>query len=158
MHRRNPAVRLISLGGAGRLASFLYRAGPTFARRVSADARRGVEPAGRCPAIQAWPEVGLHAAWIGHSTVVLKIDGLLVVTDPVFSRRIGIRLGPMTLGLKRLIAPAIGIRDLPRPDLILLSHAHMDHFDLPSLRKLENRGTTVVGRVSQPSLKVRLGG
>src|SRR5581483_5792921 len=54
------------------------------------------------------------------------------------------RLGPLTIGLKRLVAPAAAIAAIPRPDLILLSHAHMDHFDIPTLRRLENRGTTVV--------------
>ncbi len=96
------------------------------------------------PDIRAWPDTGLHATWIGHSTVALKIDGFLIVTDPVFSRRIGIRLGPFTLGLKRLVEPAVALANLPTPDLILLSHAHMDHFDLRSLRRLEGRKTTVV--------------
>jgi L-ascorbate metabolism protein UlaG (beta-lactamase superfamily) len=50
----------------------------------------------------------------------------------------------MTLGLKRLVAPALSARTTPVPDLVLLSHAHMDHFDLPSLRSLESRRTTVV--------------
>ena len=103
-----------------------------------------VRPAPLRPAPRAWPERGLFAAWLGHSTVLLKIEGTTILTDPVFSRRIGINFGPVTLGLKRLVAPALGLRDLPPIDLILLSHAHMDHFDLPSLRRLENRGTTVV--------------
>jgi L-ascorbate metabolism protein UlaG (beta-lactamase superfamily) len=46
--------------------------------------------------------------------------------------------------MKRLIQPAISLPELPAPDLILLSHAHMDHLDRPSLRKLENPETTVV--------------
>ena len=46
--------------------------------------------------------------------------------------------------MKRLVEPAIQISDMPAPDLILLSHAHMDHFDLPTLRPLENPKTTVV--------------
>ncbi|HEU5021699.1 MAG TPA: MBL fold metallo-hydrolase, partial [Bryobacteraceae bacterium] len=57
---------------------------------------------------------------------------------------IGIGLGPLTIGMKRLVAPAALPGDFPRPDVILLSHAHMDHFDRPSLRALEHRGTTVV--------------
>ena len=126
------------------MAAFAYRAGPVFIRRLSADAKRPILSTRHSPDIRAWPDAGLHAAWIGHSTVVLKIDGLLVLTDPVFSPRIGVKLGPMTLGLKRLVEPAADIPDLPRPDLILLSHAHMDHFDLPSLRRLQNRGTTVI--------------
>src|SRR5579863_8763548 len=91
-----------------------------------------------------WGDEGLYAAWIGHSTVLLKMDGTTVLTDPVFSRRIGINLGIATLGMKRLVRPAFPLRDLPKIDLILLSHAHFDHFDLPSLRRLANRGTQVI--------------
>jgi L-ascorbate metabolism protein UlaG (beta-lactamase superfamily) len=91
-----------------------------------------------------WPGTGLHAAWLGHSTVLLKIDGVTIVTDPVFSKRVGLNFGPMTIGLKRLVEPALVVKQIPRPDLILLSHAHMDHFDLPSLRALESKSTRVV--------------
>lgn len=126
------------------LAAFALRAAPHFFRRVRNDLKRPVEPAGRIPQIGAWPDRGLHAAWIGHSTVFLSIDGFRILTDPVFSARIGVRVGPVTIGLKRLVAPAAALRSIPRPDLILLSHAHMDHFDLPTLRRLENRGTSVI--------------
>ncbi len=91
-----------------------------------------------------WGDQGLFAAWVGHSTVLLKIDGATVLTDPVFSRRIGIGLGAATVGPKRLVRPALAIADLPQIDLILLSHAHFDHFDLPTLRRLANRGTHVI--------------
>src|ERR1044071_947175 len=96
------------------------------------------------PNPRLWQDRGLHAAWLGHSTVLLRIDGFTILTDPGFSSRIGLNFGPLTLGVKRLVEPALGLRDLPRIDLVLLSHAHFDHFDLPSLRRLENRATTVV--------------
>jgi L-ascorbate metabolism protein UlaG (beta-lactamase superfamily) len=86
----------------------------------------------------------LHAAWLGHSTVLLKVNGVTILTDPVFSRRAGIGLGPVTLGIKRIVDPALAIAELPKIDIVLLSHAHMDHFDIPSLRRLENRGVTVI--------------
>ena len=76
--------------------------------------------------------------------MLLKIDGVTLITDPVFSARAGIGIGPVTLGLKRLVAPALTIAELPKIDVVLLSHAHMDHFDIRSLRKLENPWTTVV--------------
>ena len=88
--------------------------------------------------------------------MLLKIDGITVLTDPVFSTRIGIGLGPVTLGLKRIVAPALQPAELPRIDVILLSHAHMDHFDIRSLRRLESR-TTIVITASKTSdlLRVR---
>jgi L-ascorbate metabolism protein UlaG (beta-lactamase superfamily) len=72
------------------------------------------------------------------------VDGFTILTDPVFSARIGLNLGPLTIGLKRLVDVAAPIVELPPIDLILLSHAHMDHFDLPSLRRLEHKATEVV--------------
>jgi L-ascorbate metabolism protein UlaG (beta-lactamase superfamily) len=114
--------------------------------------KREVEAAPRRPRVERWPKEGLHAAWIGHSTVVISIDGFIVITDPVFSNRIGIGLGPVTVGLKRLVEPALTLAEIPRPDLILLSHAHMDHFDLPSLRRLEGRKTTVITAVNTSDL------
>ncbi len=114
--------------------------------------KREVEAAPRRPDLSGWPQTGLHAAWIGHSTVVISMDGFIVVTDPVFSNRIGIGLGPVTLGIKRLVEPALTLAEIPRPDLILLSHAHMDHFDLPSLRKLERRTTAVITAVNTSDL------
>lgn len=101
-------------------------------------------PPPHTPVPADWPDTGLHAAWLGHSTVLLKIDGFTIITDPVFSERVGIGIGPVTVGIKRLIAPALKTSHLPSVDLILLSHAHMDHFDRPSLRALENKYTTVI--------------
>jgi L-ascorbate metabolism protein UlaG (beta-lactamase superfamily) len=132
------------MAGMGGLAAFALRAAPLFFERVKKDIKRPVDPAPRTPNVAGWPTDGLHATWIGHSTVALSIDGFTVLTDPVFSSRIGIRIGPVTIGLKRLVAPAATLDAIPRPDLILLSHAHMDHFDVPTLRRLENRGTTVI--------------
>ncbi len=101
-------------------------------------------PAPARPNPKTWSDRGLHAAWLGHSTLLLKIDGVTMLTDPVLSTRVGISLGLFTLGLKRLVEPALAVEDLPKIDLVLLSHAHFDHFDLPTLRHLEGRGTSVV--------------
>src|SRR5580765_8907737 len=94
--------------------------------------RRQILPAPHRPRPQYWPDTGLHAAWLGHSTVLLKVDGVTILTDPVFSTRVGLNFGPLTVGVKRLVAPALRLVELPKIDLILLSHAHFDHFDTPS--------------------------
>ncbi len=134
------------------MAAFAYRAAPQLWRRISEDAKRPIERVSHAPQIAAWPSKGLHVTWIGHSTVAIGIDGFLIVTDPVFSARIGLNFGPLTLGIKRLVEPAVKLSNLPAPDLVLLSHAHMDHFDLPSLRKLESRGTVVITAASTSDL------
>ena len=128
----------------GNALAWVYRAAPAFWRRYSEDRRRDIRPAPARPNPQAWPDHGLQAAWLGHTTVLLRIDGFTILTDPVFSARVGLNFGPMTVGLKRLVAPALAVPELPPVDLVLLSHAHFDHFDIPTLRALENRGTTVV--------------
>ena len=125
-------------------ARFLRRAAPALFHEISKDYRRVSQPAPLHPNPREWSNEGLHAAWLGHSTVLLKIHGVTILTDPVFSSRIGLNLGPVTLGIKRLVEIATPLAQLPPIDLILLSHAHMDHFDLPSLRQLENRATQVV--------------
>ncbi len=123
---------------------FLRRAAPAFFRHMSKELSREIVAAPFRPYPRLWPSHGLHAAWYGHSTVLIKVDGFTILTDPVFSQRIGLTIGPTTVGIKRLVAVAGPMEDLPPIDLILLSHAHMDHFDIPSLRRLENRGTIVV--------------
>ncbi len=86
----------------------------------------------------------LAASWIGHATVLLRIGGLWAITDPVFSHRIGLKLGPLTLGVERLRPPNLRPEALPPLDLILISHAHFDHLDKPSLRQLVRDSTTVI--------------
>jgi L-ascorbate metabolism protein UlaG (beta-lactamase superfamily) len=85
----------------------------------------------------------LSAAWLGHATVILRIGDRWVLTDPVFSERIGVRVGPMTLGVPRLL-PAFDPETLPPIDLVLVSHAHFDHLDKPSLRRVLSPRTRVV--------------
>ena len=125
-------------------ARFLRQTAPAFLRVLHEDYSRNALPPDFKPRPKLWSAEGLHAAWLGHSTVLLKVDGFTILTDPVFSTRAGIGIGPLTLGIKRLVDVALMPEDLPPIDLVLLSHAHMDHFDLPSLRDLERPRTQVV--------------
>lgn len=86
----------------------------------------------------------LAALWIGHATVLLRIAGQTILTDPVFSRRIGVSLGRHTFGISRLAPPALDPASLPPIDAVLLSHAHFDHLDKPSLARLVSPHTTVI--------------
>jgi L-ascorbate metabolism protein UlaG (beta-lactamase superfamily) len=90
------------------------------------------------PDPHSWSNDTVTAAWIGHATVLINFYGTMILTDPVFSTRAGLRImGMFTLGTKRLVVPALTIDELPPIDLILISHAHMDHLDLHSLRKFD---------------------
>jgi len=130
--------------GIGVTAGLLYRQAPGFWHQYVHELGEPVEKPPYHPEPAKWPDRGLHAAWLGHSTVLLKVDGFTILTDPVFSTRVGIGLGPLTLGLKRLFLPAVALDRLPHIDLVLLSHAHMDHFDIPTLRALESRKVEIV--------------
>ncbi len=146
------ATLVTPLRKARTYAELAFRGGPILWRRLAEDRKRLVELSPSIPRLSAWSQEGLHAAWIGHSTVLISVDGFTILTDPVFSTRIGIRIGPFTLGMKRLVKPALELPELPVPDLILLSHAHMDHLDRPSLQKLENLKTTVITAVGTSDL------
>lgn len=144
-HRKLPGFAAPSPGASP-------RATPSFWQHYRRELRRVILPAPHTPNPAAWPDHGVYAAWLGHSTVLLKIDGFSILTDPVFSERAGIHLGVVTLGIKRLVAPALRVRQLPRVDLVLLSHAHMDHFDIPSLRALEHHKLSVVTALNTSDL------
>jgi L-ascorbate metabolism protein UlaG (beta-lactamase superfamily) len=96
----------------------------------------------------------LVAAWLGHATVLLRLGDKWILTDPVFSQRVGIRLGPLTFGVGRLL-PAVDPSLLPPLDLVLLSHAHFDHLDVPSLRRLATDKTLVITAASTKGLVPR---
>lgn len=86
--------------------------------------------------------------WIGHSTLFINLYGYKILTDPVWSERVGVgfSIGKkyLCIGPKRHTAPALSLEQIGTVDLILLSHAHMDHFDLPTLRQLANPKTMVI--------------
>jgi len=149
MRTRSRIPRRRILGGAGlagvaALGVGVYRVAPRFWNQYVRERNRPIARPPHLPDPASWPDTGLHAAWLGHSTTLIKIDGFTILTDPVFSDRAGLSFGPVTLGVKRLVAPALELRRIPKPDLILLSHAHMDHFNVRSLRALEDLRTTVI--------------
>jgi L-ascorbate metabolism protein UlaG (beta-lactamase superfamily) len=112
-------------------------------RYIGSDARRAILPAPHRPEPAAWRDDRVTAAWLGHATVLINFHGLTVLTDPVFFSRVGLGFGPFIIGPKRYIHCALKPRQIPRIDLLLLSHAHMDHMDLRSLRRI-NRDCTVI--------------
>src|ERR1700719_4307125 len=113
------ATILASAQKARALGEFALRAGPILWQRMAEDRKRSVKLSPRVPHFSAWPQQGLQAAWIGHSTVLIRMDGFTILTDPVFSTRIGIKIGPFTLGMKRLVYPAVPLAELPVADLIV---------------------------------------
>ncbi len=85
---------------------------------------------------QVWsqkPGSGLRATWLGHSTVLLEMDGHRVLTDPVW----GARASPFALlGPKRFQPVPLRLSQMPEVDVVVISHDHYDHLDLPTIRVL----------------------
>ncbi|HEX5633652.1 MAG TPA: MBL fold metallo-hydrolase, partial [Gemmatimonadales bacterium] len=92
----------------------------------------------------AWPGDGLTMTWLGHASMLLRLHGTWILIDPVLEERIGIGRGRLKLGPRRLVQPALGVDAVPPPDLLLLSHAHMDHTDLGTLARLPRDTHAVV--------------
>jgi L-ascorbate metabolism protein UlaG (beta-lactamase superfamily) len=79
---------------------------------------------------------GIRITFINHSTFLIQVDGINILTDPVFSERVS----PFTFaGPKRMRPPGIRFEDLPKIDLVLLSHNHYDHLDITTVRKLHDK-------------------
>jgi L-ascorbate metabolism protein UlaG (beta-lactamase superfamily) len=79
------------------------------------------------------PETGLRASWLGHSTLLVEIDGVRVLTDPVW----GERASPVSIvGPKRFQPIPVAIADLPKLDAVIVSHDHYDHLDYPTILAL----------------------
>src|SRR3954470_15128547 len=115
-------------------------AAPTMSEFLCGGQRR--TPAGPLPSVDPRPmwarpeQTGLRATWLGHSTVLLEIDGARVLTDPVW----GERASPVAFaGPKRFQPVPIAISELPRLDAVIISHDHYDHLDYPTILELAKR-------------------
>ncbi len=117
------------------------------------ESRRPIAPAFTRPNPAQWSDSQITAAWLGHATVLINIFGITILTDPVLFPRIGVRLPGLTLGLKRLTAPALTVRDLPKIDIVLLSHAHFDHFDMRTLHRFPHSTTVITAQRTSDLLR-----
>jgi L-ascorbate metabolism protein UlaG (beta-lactamase superfamily) len=122
-------------------------------REWTVESWRPIAPAFAKPEPEKWSDAAVTLAWIGHATVLINFFGIKILTDPVLFVRVGIRLPGFTIGPKRLTAPALQFQELPKIDLIVLSHAHFDHFDLRTLRRFGESTTVITARATSDLLK-----
>jgi N-acyl-phosphatidylethanolamine-hydrolysing phospholipase D len=112
-------------------------------RRTLRVIRRGLQPAvprGTPPAMLANDGAYVRSnghvptvTWIGHSTFLVQLDGMNILTDPIWADR----ASPVRFaGPRRLIPPAMRFEDLPRIDAVVISHDHYDHLDADTVRRL----------------------
>ena len=87
------------------------------------------------------PASGLRVTWLGHSTTLLEIDSVRVLIDPMWGRR----ASPFTFaGPARYYPPPLALGAVPAPDVVLISHDHYDHLDMPTVRTLAARGARFI--------------
>lgn len=86
----------------------------------------------------------LAVMWLGHGSLVAQIHDVTVTVDPVLSLRIGMSLRGKTIGIPRLSPPPLPAESLIGSDLVLITHAHFDHLDKPTLAKMVSPNTTVI--------------
>jgi L-ascorbate metabolism protein UlaG (beta-lactamase superfamily) len=115
-----------------------------FLRGRLAEWGRDVPPAPHEPDPSTWSDNAITLAWLGHATVLVNFYGLRILTDPVLFARIGIDLGVASLGPLRLVQCALAPEKLPEIDLVLVSHAHFDHLDTPSLGIIRGQPAAVM--------------
>ncbi len=85
--------------------------------------------------------------WIGHSTFLIQLNGLNIVTDPVWARRMALQ--------KRLSPPGVRLSDMPEVDVVLVSHSHYDHLHMGSLRRLPGQKHMLVPAGLKSKLALR---
>ena len=127
MNRRR-FIRNISLASAG----FLFVSEKIQAKQAPVYSENKPDPA-------LWKNDEINIAWIGHSTLLMNFLGTTILTDPVLFERIGVSIFGMTFGPSRFTHPALTVEEIPRPDIILLSHAHMDHMDYETLSTITDK-------------------
>src|SRR5262249_19212834 len=140
--RRTSVAQLIKSALVSQLKRYPAHIAESLDLRVAAAA---AELVGDGPRVAHIPEEArLAATWLGHATVLLRVGNTTILTDPVLSGRIGPRLAGRTVGVSRRAgAPAPTLPQKPL-DVVLVSHAHYDHLDRPTLRRLVNPQTVVV--------------
>jgi L-ascorbate metabolism protein UlaG (beta-lactamase superfamily) len=138
-----------SVGLAGLWAGCSDGLGARAVRELVAETHRPVLNPKLKPTPRSWPQNGITAAWLGHSTVLLNFYGVTILTDPALFRRVGANTCFGTIGAKRLVSPALKPNQLPPIDVVLVSHAHLDHLDRASLKALRGSPQAVTAHATE---------
>lgn len=142
---RRTLLTTSALAGAGAVWTSLSSSwGARFLRDRFAEWGRDVPPAPHKPTPGTWDDNAITLAWLGHATVLVNFYGLRILTDPALFPRIGIDLAVGSFGPLRLVQCALAPDELPDLDLVLVSHAHFDHLDTPSLAAVRGAPAAVM--------------
>lgn len=144
LNRRVFMAHGILAAGAGAWVTWSSSWTARFFRERIKEVGRPMLPANHRPAPHTWPDDRLTFSWLGHATGLVNFHGVRILIDPVLFPRIGVNLTLGSLGPKRLTACALRPDELPEIDLVLVSHAHFDHLDTPSLAAVRGKPAAVM--------------
>lgn len=134
MTRRTIGLAALVVALAGCDAASLFA---TFAKKNAAQLGASPAPVPNRLADPRRPDARLAVTWVGHATMLVQIDDAYVLTDPVFTPRVG-GLSP------RLVEPGLTPESLPPLDAVLISHLHFDHLSAASLELIDEKFRTIV--------------
>ena len=131
---------------AGRNAASLARSVVPVVRQNMglAESAEPAPHAGEPLDLDRWQRSALAMYWVGHATVLLRVGGRTILTDPHFGEHAAPGFGGRNVGRRRSTMLPLSIEDLPPVDVVMLSHAHMDHWEKQTLRRLAKSETTVL--------------
>jgi L-ascorbate metabolism protein UlaG (beta-lactamase superfamily) len=155
MTRRAALAATAVAGAAAAWTSVSDSWSARFLRSRFAEWGRDVPPAPHTPTPATWNDNAITLAWLGHATVLVDFYGLRILTDPAFFSRIGVDLGIASVGPLRLVQCALAPEAIPDIDLLLVSHAHFDHLDTPSLAAVPGSPTIVMASATADLLPAR---
>lgn len=114
------------------------------------------EPAPGHPQPRTWDPQRVTVSWIGHATVLINFYGTTILTDPMFSRRMAPpEIFGTNYGIRRIMRLPLDFNELPPIDIVLLSHAHPDHWDLPTLRRFNSHTRVFIPRLTTDLIPAR---
>jgi len=126
-----------------------------FLRDRITEIGRTVPAAPQRPTPGTWSDQEVTVAWLGHATVLVNFLGFKILTDPAFFSRVGPDWRIGQIGPQRLVACALKPVDLPAIDLVLVSHAHFDHLDTPSLRSVRGKPELITAKATADLIPAR---
>lgn len=128
-------------------------AGKLLAKGMGEEIEHQTSKAPLHPTPEKWLNNEVTVAWLGHASFLINFFGTRILIDPALGSRIGITpIGHQTIGPRRYISAALNSAEVGPIDLLLLSHAHTDHFDYPTLRQVQSPNTIAVTAKNTTSL------
>jgi L-ascorbate metabolism protein UlaG (beta-lactamase superfamily) len=119
--------------------------GPLIAESVGLrEPEPTLKASGRPPSRDEWESSEFGAFWFGQATALLRVGGQTILTDPHFGEHAGMPIAGRNVGRRRSTSIPGSVEELPPVDVVLLSHAHMDHWEKTSLERLAGSGVTAI--------------